>query len=527
VENGKLPRHRTGAGQRSDEPGDADDEPPAKACDGAIVRQAASLAADRRQGAQHPLARLEASLPPGMGMRLTFFGAAGEVTGSSLLVEADGTRFLVDCGMFQGGREAAARNRAAYGRALGQLDFVLLTHAHLDHCGLLPRFASPGGPQIYCTKPTADLVPVMLKDSAHVQAAGARTAPFHRRRALAATPLYSADEVDALALRLNGVPFDVEFRPAPPVAVTLRSAGHIVGAAFAEVRVRDRGRERRLIVSGDLGEASALVVRDRAPLTDADVLVMESTYGDRNHRSLAATEDELVAVLHDVLHVRHGNVIVPAFALGRTQEFLVLLYRLTEAGRLRVPLVFVDSPLAAQASAVTFRHLDALDALAHAFHQAERARKLPYTLRFTENVEDSMFLNSIRQGAVIVAASGMCEAGRVRHHLRHNLPRRECAVVIIGFQAAGTLGRRLVDGARTVRLFDDTVPVQASVHTIGGLSAHAGQDGLVGWLASARRKPKMTFLVHGEPAAAQALSARIASGLRWPVTVAAPRTYEI
>ena len=460
-------------------------------------------------------------------MRLTFFGAAGEVTGSCLLVEAGSVRFLVDCGMFQGGRETAARNRAAFSRDLGRLDFVLLTHAHVDHCGLLPRFAASGGPQVYCTKPTADLVPVMLKDSAHVQAVGARSAPYRGRRSVTDVPLYNADDVDALALRLNGVPYDVEFKPKPSVSVTFRSAGHIVGAAFAEIRVRDGTHERKLVVSGDIGEASPLVVRDRAPLVDADVLVMESTYGDRNHRSLAATEDELVEVMDDILHVRRGNVIVPAFALGRTQEFLVLLYRLTQSGRLRVPLVFVDSPLAAQASAVTFRHLEALDELAHAFHQAERARKLPFTLRFTESVDDSMFLNSIRHGAVIVAASGMCEAGRVRHHLRHNLPRRECGVVIIGFQAAGTLGRRLVDGARAVRLFSDSVPVNASVHTIGGLSAHAGQDGLIGWLAGARRKPKMTYIVHGEPEASHALSARIAKELRWPTTIAAPQSYEI
>src|SRR5512137_2078138 len=451
-------------------------------------------------------------------MRLTFFGAAGEVTGSCLLVEG---------GMFQGGRETAARNRAAFGRDLGHPDFILLTHAHVDHCGLLPRFCAPDGPQIYCTKPTADLVPVMLKDSAHVQAVGARSAPFRGRRSITDAPLYSADDVDALALRLNGVPYDVEFRPKPPVSVTFRSAGHIVGAAFAEIRLRDGARERKLVVSGDIGEASPLVVRDRAPLVDADVLVMESTYGDRNHRSREDTENELVQVTHEILHVRKGNVIVPAFALGRTQEFLVLLYRLTEASRLRVPLVFVDSPLAAQASAVTFRHLEALDELAHAFHQAERARKLPFTLRFTESVEDSMFLNSIRHGAVIVAASGMCEAGRVRHHLRHNLPRRESGIVIIGFQAAGTLGRRLVDGARAVRLFNDSVPVNASVHTIGGLSAHAGQDGLMGWLAGARRKPKMTYLVHGEPEASNALAARIARELRWPATIAAPQSYEL
>jgi metallo-beta-lactamase family protein len=459
-------------------------------------------------------------------VRLTFLGAAGEVTGSCLLVEAGDARFVVDAGMFQGGREAPRKNREAYVRDLGRLDFVLLTHAHIDHCGLLPRFAAAGrrGPQIYCTKPTADLVPVMLKDSAHVQSRGNRPGGRRRRTGADEPPLYTAEDVDRLALRLNAVPYDVEFRPHPAVSVRLRSAGHIVGAAFAEIRLREGARERLLVVSGDLGEASPLVVRDRDPLREADVLVLESTYGDRNHRSLQDTEVELIQVMHDVLHERHGNLIVPAFALGRTQEFLVLLYRLARDRQVRVPLVFVDSPLAKQASDVTFRHLEALDELAHEFHLAERARKLPFTLRYTEDVDDSMFLNSIRNGAVIIAASGMCEAGRIRHHLRHNLPRRECGVLFTGFQAAGTLGRRIVDGARMAHLFNEAVPVRASVHTLGGLSAHAGQDALMGWLAGARRKPKMTYLVHGEPEASHALSARIARELKWPTTIATPAT---
>jgi metallo-beta-lactamase family protein len=473
------------------------------------------------------LARLKAgrsTLKPGKQVRLTFFGAAGEVTGSSLLVEAGGARFLVDYGMFQGGREAPRRNREAYVRDLGRLDFLLLTHAHVDHCGLLPRFAGLGRQrtQIYCTRPTADLVPVMLKDSAHVQTRGVRRDRSGRRRFADEAPLYTAEDVDRLTTNLNGVPYDVEFRPHPSVSVRLRSAGHIVGAAFAEIRIREGRHERTLVVSGDIGEASPLVVRDRDPLREVDVLVMESTYGNRNHRSMEDTETELIEVIHDVLHQRHGNVIVPAFALGRTQEFLVLLYRLAQAGKVRVPLVFVDSPLATQASEVTFRHLDALDELAHEFHLAQRARKLPFSLRYTEDVDDSMFLNSIHNGAVIIAASGMCEAGRIRHHLRHNLPRRECGVLFTGFQAAGTLGRRIVDGARAVQLFKESVPVRASVHTLGGLSAHAGQDALMGWLAGAPHKPKMTYLVHGEPEAAHALSARIARELKWPTTIAAP-----
>ena len=467
-------------------------------------------------------------------MRLTFFGAAGEVTGSCLLVEAAGVRFLVDCGLFQGAmrgpQNAPAKNRLAYARDLGRLDFVLLTHAHLDHCGLLPRFAAlrAGGPMIWCTKPTADLVPVMLKDSAHVQSREAGHARSRNRRRAPATeePLYDADDVERLLPRLIGVPYDVQFQPHPLVSVRLRSAGHIVGAAFAQIDLRDaRGRPRRLIVSGDLGEASPLLVSDRAARDDCDVLVVESTYGDRNHRSMSETEDELVGVIDDVLHKRHGNLIVPSFALGRAQEFLLLLYRLTLAGRIRVPLVFVDSPLARQAADVTFAHLDALDEQAAAFHAAARARKLPFSLRYTESVEDSMFLNSISNGAVIIAASGMCDAGRIRHHLRHHLGRRQSGILFTGYQAAGTLGRRIVDGAKSVQLFRETIPVQASIHTLGGLSAHAGQDSLMEWLRGngpAGRKPSAVFVVHGEPEAAHALSARMAKELRWSPTIAAP-----
>jgi metallo-beta-lactamase family protein len=458
-------------------------------------------------------------------VRLTFNGAAGEVTGSCLLVESDGVRFVVDCGLFQGGRDTAARNRAAYTRDLGRVDFVLLTHAHLDHSGLLPRFAPADrrrtAPHVYCTRATADLLPVMLKDSAHVQARGPGNSQARRRAAVEA-PLYDPADVDRLLPRVVGVPYEVEFRPHPAVSVRLRSAGHIVGAAFAEIVLRDRGRERRLVVSGDLGEPSPLVVSDRVDPGPADVLVVESTYGDRNHRSRADTEAELVGVLDEVLHRRHGNVIVPAFALGRTQELLVLLYRLTREGRVRVPLVFVDSPLAREASRVTFAHLDVLDELANEFDRASHAGKLPFALRYTESVDDSIFLNSIRNGAVIIAASGMCEAGRIRHHLRHQLPRRENAVLFTGFQAAGTLGRRLVDGARSVSLFGDAVPVHASVHTLGGLSAHAGQDGLIGWLKAFPRRPKSTFVVHGEPLAAHGLTARLARELRWPATIAEP-----
>jgi len=470
-------------------------------------------------------------------LKLTFFGAAGEVTGSCLLVETGTIRFLVDCGMFQGAQRgpqsAAVRNRLAFQRDLGRLDFVLLTHAHIDHCGLLPRFVTgrtQPAPPIYCTRPTLDLVPVMLKDSAHVQSVDTRRAAAPRRRRQPATdaPLYSADDVERLATRLVGVPYGIEFQPVPALSVCFRNAGHITGAAFIEIRVREQGAERRLVVSGDLGDAAPLLVHARDPLTDADVLVVESTYGDRNHRSMAETEDELVQVVGNVLHARHGNLIVPSFALGRTQEVLVLLYRLALANRVDAPLVFVDSPLAREASRVTFAHPDALNPIGADFDIARRDGKLPFVLRFTEDVDDSMFLNSIRSGAVIIAASGMCEAGRIRHHLRHNLARRECGVLFTGYQAVGTLGRALVDGAKSVRLFGEVVPVRASIHTLGGLSAHAGQDGLMAWMAGVATKPGAVFVVHGEPEAAHALTARLARERSWTSTIpVAEKPYKV
>lgn len=465
-------------------------------------------------------------------MKLEFLGAAGEVTGSCLLVTTEGLRFLVDCGMFQGGgrgRDSAdEKNRRQLARDLGPLDFVLLTHAHLDHSGLLPRFARRG-PPIWCTKPTADLLGPMLRDSAHIQSRNSDRPRHGRRRGEPERePLYTVEDVDQMLTRVAGVPYDAEFQPHPAVSVRLRNAGHILGAAIAEIDLDDHGTRRRLVISGDLGEASPLLVKDRADIAAADVLVVESTYGDRNHRSLTETEDELVEVLREVLQRRHGNVIVPAFALGRTQEFLVLLYRLAREGRIETPLVFVDSPLARAASEITFRHLEALDELSHEFCAAQRARKLPFALRYTESVDDSIFLNSLRGGAVIIAASGMCDAGRIRHHLLHNLGRHECAVLFTGFQAAGTLGRRIVDGAHEVALMGEHVPVRASIHTLGGLSAHAGQDSLMAWLAAFRTPPGHIFVVHGEPEASSALATRMSAELHWTPVIAEPsHPYEV
>ncbi|MBL0140653.1 MAG: MBL fold metallo-hydrolase [Betaproteobacteria bacterium] len=454
-------------------------------------------------------------------MQIRFLGAAREVTGSCFLVDTGRMRFAVDCGMHQGGREAGPKNRAFPTFDPAGLDFALVTHAHLDHCGLLPVLSSraPALP-IYTTRATADLLPVMLLDSAHIQAREAAHAARHG--APVAAPLYSVGDVGRAMRKVNGVPYDVEFRPHPDARVRFLDAGHILGSAIAEVRLRDGGRERRVVFSGDLGQPARPVVRDPEVVPLADVLLVESTYGNRLHKSMDETVRELVSAVKDTLGKRRGNLIVPAFALGRAQEMLVLLFELCERGELEGLNVFVDSPLARQATEVTLAHLESLDPSVARFAQALRRRRLPYRLRFTRTPEESMAINTIRSGAIVIAASGMCEAGRIRHHLRHNLGREECGILFTGFQAGGTLGRRLVEGARSVRLFGETVPVRARIHTLGGLSAHADQRALLAWLAGFKRPPSSTFVVHGEEASALAFAATVEATLGWQVRAPGP-----
>ena len=454
-------------------------------------------------------------------MQLTFLGAAGEVTGSSYLVEADAVRFLVDCGLFQGGGEADAKNAAAFPYDPAELDFALVSHAHLDHCGLLPRLAASGfGRAVHATRATADLLPVMLRDAAFIQEREAawqrgRTGRRDRNGGDWAVPLYTQADADRVCALLDGHPYDVEFAPHPAVRARLRDAGHILGAAIVEVWVAEGGRQNKLVFSGDLGQPGRPLVRDPATVDEADLLLVESTYGDRNHRSMQATIDELVQVVRETFERRRGNLVVPAFALGRTQELIVLLGELVRTGRLGPLNVFVDSPLATAATEVTLKHADLLDETARRVLRQALAGELALRVHFTEDVEDSKALNTIGSGALIIAASGMCDAGRIKHHLLRNLGRAECAVLITGFQAQGTVGRRIVDGAATVRIFDQEVPVRASVHTLGGLSAHAGQDALLDWLGAFRRPPRRVFAVHGEPEASAKFAEAVERRLGW------------
>jgi metallo-beta-lactamase family protein len=454
-------------------------------------------------------------------MRITFHGAAGEVTGSCYLVETAETRFLVDCGMFQGGRDAWKRNLRALSFDLKNLDFILLTHAHLDHSGLLPRAAALGfrGP-IYATAATVDLLGVMLLDSAHIQEKEIewemkRQHGRHEQRVFQRAPLYTVAQAQASLKQLRSVAYDEAFQPHPSIKVRLREAGHILGSSILEIEAGEGGHARKLVFSGDLGMPSRPVLRDPAPIEAADFLWIESTYGNRLHKSFEATEDELVDALNDTLQHKHGNVVIPAFSVGRTQEVLFVLTELVRRGRLTKLQVYVDSPMSMSATEITLRHMDLLNGNTRDLIGWQRAHPDRIRIRFVQDVEESISLNQVRGGAVILSASGMCDAGRIKYHLLNNLGRRECSILITGFQAAGTLGRRLVEGAKNVTIFGQSVPVRADLYTIGGLSAHADQEGLLGWLRHFRRAPRQTFVVHGEAEAAQAFAAAVTRQLKW------------
>ena len=497
-------------------------------------------------------------------LTLSFLGAAGEVTGSSFLVDTGAARILVDCGMFQGGRDADAKNRAALDFDVGALDAVLLTHAHIDHSGLLPRLCARGfrGP-IFATPATCDLVSVMLQDSAHIQEKdaqwareraerdrapesgrrregdghGRRTASAHgggRERAGEADrgathraaddpvdPLYTVAEAQACLRQFRPMGYDVAFAPAPGVEARFRDAGHILGSAVLETWFGAATRRHKIVFSGDLGQPGRPLVADPVRVPDADTVVVESTYGNRLHKTLASTYDEFAAVLATTLP--RGNVLIPAFAVGRTQEVIHVLADLVRQQRAPALTVFVDSPLAAMATRIHARHGALQDGESREVARWLAAHPQRMRVQFTETPQDSMAINAISRGAVIIAASGMCEGGRIRHHLRHLLPRSETAIVFTGFQAAGTLGRSLVDGAARVRLFREEVPVRASIHTIGGLSAHGDRAALLGWMRGFTTPPARAFVVHGERGTAEDFAAALRAELHLPsVTVPGP-----
>lgn len=454
-------------------------------------------------------------------MEIRFHGAAGEVTGSCHLVEVAGRRILLDCGLIQGDRRDEERNREPFPFDPKSIDAVVLSHAHIDHSGRIPLLIRSGfaGP-VYTHHASKDLCRIMLKDAGYLAERDAEWENRKRQRKglKPVQPLFTmADAVDALK-QFRGMPYGKRKTILPGIAVRLADAGHILGSAIVELWLEEGPTHRKIVFSGDLGHKGAPILRDPAPIAEADLVLMESTYGDRLHRSHEDTQAEIAAVIAGTRGAR-GNILIPAFAVGRTQEILYHFARNYDEWGIGDWQIFLDSPMAIQATGVYLKHSELYDREAEALFARNSRRPLLPNLTLCRTGRQSMQLNRIRSGAIIIAGSGMCNGGRIRHHLKHNVWRDNCHVVIVGFQARGTLGRALVDGAKHIRLWGETIKVEAEIHTIGGLSAHADQAGLMEWYGGFGKAPPVV-LVHGEPDASAVLYAELAGRVNAPVRIA-------
>lgn len=447
-------------------------------------------------------------------MKVQCMGAARTVTGSCYILEAAGRRFAVDCGMHQGNAEIEKRNWDVDIYDPDKIEFMLMTHAHMDHSGLLPRLVQKGfHGKVYMTPPTADLLKIMLLDSAHIQEMEAQWKGRKRLRNGDAetTPLYTQKDAMAAFPLFSIVSYGEAFSPAPGVTVTFRDAGHILGAAMLELVVPEDGIKSRVVFSGDIGRPAQLLIRDPTVIEEADFLFMESTYGNRNHKDETDSRNELAEAIA-YSYKKGEKVIIPAFAVERTQEMIYSLHLLAKEGRLPADMpVFVDSPLAIQATEIFRKYRDYMDAeTKQLLANGEDPLNLPQ-LRFTPSTQESMEINNTKGPAVVISASGMAHAGRIKHHLRHNLWRQGASIVFVGFQAQGTTGRKIVDGAKKVRIFNEEVAVGAKIFTINGFSAHAGQSQLIDWLGRFKTEKMCLFLIHGEYTAQQELAGLIRS----------------
>ncbi len=430
-------------------------------------------------------------------MKVKVCGAGKGVTGSCFYVEADGKRLLIDCGMFQGAEEP--KNREPFPFNPKEIDYFILTHAHIDHCGRIPLLVRQGfRGKIVSTEPTAKLANLMLLDAAKVMYENYKTLlkKLERRGELPPEPLY--DEYDVLeSLQFFNVrlPYNKEFRISNNLSVTLRDAGHILGSSFVELKVYENKKGKRVIFSGDLGNKNKPIVEDPQYPNRADYVFIESTYGDRNHKDFESSKEELLDAINYAIS-RDGNVIIPSYALERAQEILFVLREFYEEGRLPKCKIFLDSPLAISITKVFLSNPDFYDGKTYRVFLEKNPFELP-NLYLTKDVEESKAINSISSGAIIIAGSGMLTGGRILHHLKYNLWRPECALVFVGYQPKGTLGRRIIEGESPVKIFGEMIEVRAKVYTINGFSSHADQSGLLEWL-SHTQKPKKVFLIHGE-----------------------------
>ena len=447
-------------------------------------------------------------------MKISFHGADRGVTGSCHLVECGGKRILIDCGLYQGGRELNEENAEEFGFDPAGIDFLLLTHAHLDHCGRIPLLSKRGFKgEIITTSATRELARLVMLDSAHLQEEEARYQSRKKARHghgnHSGTPLYSVlDALNSTEHFGRSASYGHPLELVPGIRATFIDAGHILGSACIHLELAEQGQHRSLLFSGDLGNAERPFLRSPATPPRADVVIMETTYGDRLHKALKPSVEELYEAINDTFQ-RGGNVVIPTFALERAQELLFYLREGVEQSRLPGSIqVFLDSPMAISATEIFERHPECYQPeVAELFREGRDPFQLP-GVHFTRETAESMALNRIGSGAVILAGAGMCTGGRVRHHLRHNLWRRESTVIFVGFAARGTLARQIIDGAQRVRIYGEEIRVAAKIHTINGFSAHADQAELLSWHRQTG-SPGRTFLVHGDEDVMQHFASRL------------------
>lgn len=439
---------------------------------------------------------------------LTFYGAIEGVTGSMYLLDTGKYKVLLDCGLFQGRKEEEKNNFKPLPFYVSDIDAVVLSHAHLDHSGRLPILVRDGyNKPIYMTRPTKDLIEVLLKDAASLQEKDAEWENKKRKRAgkKLIDPLYREEEVDGVMLLCQGIKYGKRITIVPGVEICFRDAGHILGSAIVEIFIEHGDQHRKLVFSGDLGNSQAALLRDPEVITEADVVLMETTYGDRNHRSMEETLEEFEQVIEEASQ-NGGNILIPSFAVGRTQEIIFRLGELYQKGKLTHQKVYLDSPMAIAVTEIYHKYQEVfneedmaeINESAQVMNSKSRSlHSLLPILKYSTTTEESISLNKVVSGAIIIAGSGMCNGGRIKHHLKQNLWRKQSHVIFVGFQAVGTPGRSLVDGVKRIKMAGDDIAVNAQIHTMGGFSAHASQTQLLDWLSHFTNKPRL-YLVHGE-----------------------------
>ena len=438
----------------------------------------------------------------GVDLKISFHGACRTVTGSCTLVETDDTKILVDCGMFQGSKDLKELNYGEFNFSPAEIDYVILTHAHIDHSGLIPKLVKKGFKgTVIATKPTTDLCSILLPDSGYIQELEVERK--NRKLARAGKPLlepiYTHLDAKRALMFFSTLDYNLKVDLTPTISIRFQDAGHILGSSIVEIWAKENNYETKVVFSGDIGNLNQPIIQDPTVIEETDYLVMETTYGNRLHKNIGDKQELLLQIIESTF-LRGGNVIIPAFAVERTQDLLYYLARLDFEGRLPDCKIYVDSPLAISANEifkVSVKYFD--DETKAAFDKIWESPGILQRIVMTRSAEESKKLNEVRTNAIIISASGMCDAGRIKHHLKHNLWREESSIVFVGYQAPGTLGRQILDGKKQVRIHGEQIAVNAQIYNLDGFSGHADQKALLQWFDSFKRKPKEVFLVHGEP----------------------------